>query len=298
MHDIPKMTILNSMSNIPPLIYGTAWKKERTAGLVEKAILSGFKGIDTACQPKHYDEPGVGQALQNLKKQGIDSKKLYIQTKFTPYPGQDPSKLPYSRTAPLAMQIQQSLDASLQNLQVGFINGLLLHSPLTHHEQTMEAWNTIENFHQEGKVEYLGISNCYSLEQFTRLYNDANIKPKILQNRFYEETHYDQSLRQFCNKNNIIYQAFWTLTANPHLLSHSTIRLLASNHKATEAQIFYRFLTQLGIVPLIGTCSEKHMQEDLAIFKLILTESEMAQIEALLYKPNFSDSSAEFSKHH
>ena len=39
---------------MPKLIYGTAWKKERTAGLVEKAVKLGFRGIDTACQPKHY----------------------------------------------------------------------------------------------------------------------------------------------------------------------------------------------------------------------------------------------------
>ena len=39
---------------MPKLIYGTAWKKERTADLVEKAVKLGFRGIDTACQPKHY----------------------------------------------------------------------------------------------------------------------------------------------------------------------------------------------------------------------------------------------------
>jgi diketogulonate reductase-like aldo/keto reductase len=36
------------------LIYGTAWKKEATTQLVIKAVLNGFRGIDTACQPKHY----------------------------------------------------------------------------------------------------------------------------------------------------------------------------------------------------------------------------------------------------
>jgi diketogulonate reductase-like aldo/keto reductase len=35
---------------MPRLIYGTAWKKERTADLVEKAFKLGFRGVDTACQ--------------------------------------------------------------------------------------------------------------------------------------------------------------------------------------------------------------------------------------------------------
>lgn len=45
---------------IPNIFYGTAWKKGKTAELVEKALRAGFRGIDTACQPKHYNEAGVG----------------------------------------------------------------------------------------------------------------------------------------------------------------------------------------------------------------------------------------------
>ena len=44
----------NAGVQMPRLIYGTAWKKEATTQLVVKAILNGFRGIDTACQPKHY----------------------------------------------------------------------------------------------------------------------------------------------------------------------------------------------------------------------------------------------------
>src|ERR1700680_4396202 len=111
----------NFMHTMPPLIYGTAWKKERTSELVEKAILHGFKGIDTACQPKHYNEAGVGQALQALKKQNILAKNLFLQTKFTPLSGQDPARIPYDPAAPLAEQVQQSFLISLKNLQVDFI---------------------------------------------------------------------------------------------------------------------------------------------------------------------------------
>lgn len=35
---------------MPRMIYGTAWKKERTADLVEQAFKLGFRGVDTACQ--------------------------------------------------------------------------------------------------------------------------------------------------------------------------------------------------------------------------------------------------------
>ena len=51
------------MKAVPAVFYGTAWKKEKTAELVELALRTGFRGIDTACQPKHYNEPGVGEGI-------------------------------------------------------------------------------------------------------------------------------------------------------------------------------------------------------------------------------------------
>jgi hypothetical protein len=48
---------------VPRIFYGTGWKKSDTGSLVRAAIRRGFRGIDTACQPKHYHEPGVGAGV-------------------------------------------------------------------------------------------------------------------------------------------------------------------------------------------------------------------------------------------
>ena len=48
---------------LPRIIYGTAWKNDNTKNLVVKALHAGFRAIDTACQPKHYNELGVGEVL-------------------------------------------------------------------------------------------------------------------------------------------------------------------------------------------------------------------------------------------
>src|SRR3990167_6136754 len=82
---------MKSGIRMPKIIYGTAWKKERTASLVVKAVKYGFRGIDTACQPKHYFEPGVGQALKELETVGIARDQIFLQTKFTPITSQDPN---------------------------------------------------------------------------------------------------------------------------------------------------------------------------------------------------------------
>ena len=80
---------------MPRLIYGTAWKKERTAALVELALRQGFRGVDTACQPKHYNEEGVGGGLAAAFGAGLARSEIYVQTKFTPFAGQDPNDVPY-----------------------------------------------------------------------------------------------------------------------------------------------------------------------------------------------------------
>ena len=121
-------SVLLSTAPIPSLLYGTAWKKERTEELVELAIRSGFRGVDTACQPKHYYEPGVGAALQKLIQEGFISRdKMFLQTKFTSLNGQDPSNIPYDKNAPLNEQVQQSFLKSLENLKTDYLDSLVLH---------------------------------------------------------------------------------------------------------------------------------------------------------------------------
>ena len=271
---------------IPRILYGTAWKKDDTESLVGKAIQQGFRGIDTACQPKHYHEAGVGAAVSTLldgkvSNGGLARKDLYLQTKFTSLSGQDPTRIPYDPKAPLAEQVRQSFAVSLQNLRTDYLDCLVLHSPLPTVRQTLEVWQTLESLVDARGVRQLGISNCYRIEELQALYDSARFKPAVVQNRFYAETGYDREIRSFCRQHGIIYQSFWTLTANPQVLAHRVVRELASKHRRTPAQILFRYLTQNDIVPLTGTRSETHMREDLAIFEFELADFEREAMDAL-----------------
>jgi len=267
---------------MPRIIYGTAWKKDRTADLVVKAIQAGFRGIDTACQPKHYNESLVGAALQRLQNQGIEREALFLQTKFTPLSGQDPRQVPYDKNSPVELQVAQSFEASKKNLQTEYVDSLVLHSPMAPHALLMKVWNAMEKIQKTGGVRQLGISNCYDAEVFRSLYADASVKPAVVQNRFYQETAYDADLRRWCSHHGVIYQSFWTLTANPHILASHTVRTVAQKYKKTEAQIFFRYLSQSGIVPLTGTSSEQHMEEDLGIFDFELSSEDLKNVSLLL----------------
>lgn len=256
------------------LLYGTAWKKERTAELVELALRTGFRGIDTACQPKHYNEPGVGLGISNS---GIDRSELFLQTKYTSVNGQDPLNIPYDPSTPLEIQITKSLETSLKNLRTDYLDSLVMHSPMDTFEETLEGWKVMEGFVRDGRVKQLGISNCYDFEYFKKLFNEVEEKPAVLQNRFYADSGYDVELRKFCFGNGVSYQGFWTLSANPHVLESEVVRGLAEKYSVTPAVILYRCLSESGVVPLCGTKSEVHMKEDLALmdFKIEVDEIEL-----------------------
>ena len=73
------MAILKA-AKIPSLIYGTAWKKDQTRVLVKQALLAGFRGVDTAAQPKHYQEDLVGEGIRDaMREGGIKREELYVR---------------------------------------------------------------------------------------------------------------------------------------------------------------------------------------------------------------------------
>lgn len=66
-------------SQIPTMIYGTAWKKDRTAELVYTALKCGFRALDTAAQPKHYREDLVGAGIRRAIAENIVKREdLYV----------------------------------------------------------------------------------------------------------------------------------------------------------------------------------------------------------------------------
>jgi diketogulonate reductase-like aldo/keto reductase len=267
---------------MPRILYGTAWKKEDTEALVSTALQLGFRGIDTACQPRHYHEAGVGAALATHLGGSMRRDELYVQTKFTPIGGQDPDRVPYDPAAPLDRQIAQSFAVSRQNLRTAYLDALVLHSPLATARETRAAWQSLEVIVQGGGAHQLGISHCYLLEDLEALYRAATVKPALVQNRFHAANGYDREIRAFCRAHGMIYQSFWTLTANRHLLEHRVMKMLAEQYARTPAQLLFRYLTQQDVVPLTGTRSVQHMREDLAIFEFELSASDVAAIDALL----------------
>lgn len=268
-------------SPVPWILYGTAWKEERTEELTLLALQQGFRGIDTACQRKHYFEAGVGLGIARWVESGAGTRDdLFLQTKFTFQNGQD-HRLPYDPKAPIGLQVEQSFQTSLKNLGTSQIDSLVLHGPSQRSglgKADWEAYRAMEQIHGAGLVKFLGISNV-QLDQLEALCRGAKVKPAFVQNRCYAELQWDLEVRTFCKKEKILYQGFSLLTANRAQLSHPLVMQIARAHKKTIPQIAFCFAHQVGMLPLTGTTSASHMAEDLQACDFSLSAQEIAIIE-------------------
>jgi diketogulonate reductase-like aldo/keto reductase len=267
---------------IPSFMYGTAWKKEATTGLVLQAVEAGFAAIDTANQLVHYDEAKVGEALLQLAKQGVAREQLFLQTKFTPVNGQD-HRLPYDAHASITTQVNQSFESSLTHLHTDYLDSYVLHGPYSRRglgAEDWEVWTAIESLYDAGKTKMIGVSNV-SADQLTALCANAKHKPMVVQNRCYAAFGWDRDVREICRTHRIIYQGFSLLTANRAVFAEPAIRALAAKYQTGLAQLVFRFSQQIGMLPLTGTTNPQHMREDLQCERFTLTSEEVQQIETI-----------------
>ncbi|KAI1373729.1 Aldo/keto reductase [Hypoxylon crocopeplum] len=255
---------------VPKLMYGTAWKKDATADLVLLALKTGFRGIDTAAQPRHYKEPLVGAAVKQAISSGIVKRSdIFIQTKFTPVDGQNLGDLPYDPDAPLEEQVHTSIASSLQNFrhsdsEPAYLDSVVLHSALRTVQDTVKVWKALETYvpHQ---IRQLGISNTPFLVIDHLCTSPAiTVRPAYVQNRFYPATRWEGRLRAYCREMGMVFQAFWTLTGNPDLLRSTPVQKLATSANIEQPAALYALVLGLeGTVVLDGTTNETHMKDDL-----------------------------------
>lgn len=164
-------------------------------------------------------------------------------------------------------KVHQSVRSSLKSFTVQeqaepYLDSLVMHSPLDTTQETLTAWRTLESYvpHQ---IRNLGISNV-TLPILQAITREATVKPAVVQNRFHDHTGYEVDLRAFCKENDIIFQSFWTLSANPALVKSSPVANVARETGVDIPAAYYSLVLGLeGVTILDGTTNEGHMREDL-----------------------------------
>jgi diketogulonate reductase-like aldo/keto reductase len=266
--------------DVPLIMYGTAWKQDRTQELTFRAIQMGFRGIDTANQRKYYREDSVGAAIRAaLLGQIVTRHSLFIQTKFTHHHAHD-HRTPYDSNVDITRQVHQSIESSLVQLSVDYIDSYILHGPSTTDgitDNDFEAWRSMEEAVRTGKVKLIGLSNV-SIRQLAALLDHAIIQPAFVQNRCAANMGWDKHVRELCRSVGIAYQAFSLILANDAVTRAEPLLAIARRFRKTPAQIIYRFAIDLGLLPITGTACTAHMHDNLGIFDFELTEDDVRAV--------------------
>lgn len=174
--------------------------------------------------------------------------------------------MPYDLNMSLKEQVHMSLKGSIGRVKVdgqdSYLDSLVLHSPLQNFRDTLAVWRTFEEYHPN-KVRSLGISNT-DLPTLKALYENAQVKPTVVQNRFHDRTGYEVELREYCNSHGIVFQSFWTLSANPSLVRSPPVLQVAQGAGVPAIAAFYSLVLGLGNITILdGTTQEVHMRDDL-----------------------------------
>jgi len=268
--------------NIPKMIYGTYNHSNKTQFLVQDAFKEGVTAFDSATT-HHYREESLSFALKQID---ISRDKIWLQSKFSPRPAEYGPI--YNTSLPLYQQVWQSLHWSLNTLNVTYLDAYIVHNKVVHRENIKEndliIWQSMEEIYRDGYANYIGYSNLF-LEDLKTLIANSTIKPSFLQNGYilYDRDKTQADILEFCLENAITYQAF-SLLRNNALLADPKISNIANNHNVTNAQVLIKFVTELGMQPIIGGSSTKHVVEN-ANLNFELENEEISEITNLTPQP-------------
>lgn len=278
--ELSEFVTTNAGVKMPRLIYTTVSQQESTEDHVQRAVHAGFKGLQTAGQPKQYYEPGVGAALKSLFASGISRESLFIQTSFNPDYAAE-----LNPDESIEDQVKLSIKDSLSNLGLNYVDSLLLDLPYENHKQTMEAWRTMEAAVRAGLVRQLGMSNVETQMQLRVILRDAELKPAVVQvSRFNESK---REMQAMCAKSGIHIQSFKSLDSDTSLFE--TMQGFATKYSVTPSALFFRFLMGVGIVPLTATFSDERMRKDISAYRVPLTSDDAVKMYELLQQQNALD---------
>lgn len=140
--------LLNSGYEMPIAGLGTyALSDEECYNSVTALLNAGGRLIDTASY--YGNEESIGRAIRDS---GVPREEIFVTTKIYPTEFDDP---------------EGAIEASLERLNIGYIDLMLLHHPST---GDVEAYHAMERAVEEGNIRSIGLSNWYieELEEFLR----------------------------------------------------------------------------------------------------------------------------------
>jgi len=248
-------------------IWGEPSDRKHAHKVLRRAVELGVNFIDTAeSYGPQTDETLIGEALHPYPKGLVIATKCGLAR---PSPGRwDADCRPE--------KIRQDLDGSLKRLRVERIDLWQLHTvdPKVPLEESLGA---MVDAQRAGKVRHIGVSN-FNVKQLDRARKVANVVS--VQNKYSLDARSSEDVLLHCEKLGIAFLPWYPL-GDGSALRLSRVKKVAERLKATPAQVAIAWLLAKSpvMVPIPGTGSIAHLEENVAAAKLKLSKEDLAALE-------------------
>ena len=250
-------------------VWGEPKDAEKSKEVLKKAVELGVNFIDTSdAYGPAVSERLIGDALSPYEAGVVIATKGGLTR-------QGPNKWsPVGR----AEYLVQQLELSLRYLKTDKIDLWQLHriDPKTPVEESLGA---MKEQQEAGKIRHIGLSEVKvpEIEQARKVVEIVSVQNKYnLSDRAHED------VVEYCTKEGIAFIPWFPVAAGKLAQPGGALDAAAKKHGATVSQLSLAWLLQHSpvILPIPGTSSVEHLEENVKAAEVTLSKDEWAEIEA------------------
>ncbi len=249
-------------------IWGEPKDAENSRKVLRRAVELGVNFIDTADSYGPYvSEQLIGEALAPYAKGVVIATKGGLTR-------QGPNKwLPVGRPEYLIQQVEMSLRLlKLDTLPLWQLHRI---DPAVPVEETLGA---IKELQKQGKIRHVGLSEVKvpEIEQARKVIEIVSV-----QNRYNLSDREHEDVLTYCAKEGIAFIPWFPVAAGKLAQPGGVLDAAAKKHNATVSQISVAWLLHHSpvILPIPGTSSIKHLEENMQAANVSLSDAEWIEIE-------------------
>jgi len=254
--DLNSSVRLHTGREMPLLGLGTWQLTDDTAGTVAAALKLGYPMIDTSGD--YGTQAGIADGIA---KSGKSRNEIFLVTKVEK-----------------DEDAHDSAQRSLVELNTDHADLLLIHSPPSDEQTSIDLWRGMIQSKARGLATDIGVSN-YSQAQIDALIAETGETPVVNQIEWSPFGFSDEMLN-YAQEKGIVLQAYSPLTRDTRL-DDETLRDIAKRHGKSPAQVLIRWDMQRGVVPVPKANRREHLAQNIDVFDFDLSRAEMKDLEAL-----------------
>jgi 2,5-diketo-D-gluconate reductase A len=252
---------LRDGNTIPQIGLGL-WQvdSELTARVVSEGIKAGYRLIDTA--EGYNNEEGVGQAISEAE---VPRSELFITSKL--------------RNGGHARDLAlKSFDETMTKLGIKQLDLFLIHWPIPSRGQYVEAWKTLVELKQQGRIRSIGVSN-FNQDHLERIISETGETPVINQIELHPGFQ-QRDKRDFHTQHDIKIES-WSPLGSGRALDDATLGEIAKKHGRSVAQVIIRWHLQEELIVIPKSTHKDRIEQNLAVLDFELDAADLQKIRGL-----------------